>query len=196
MTATASINDQEFTVTPATRLEALATHRAALRYTGSAIIAAAFAVLGTGYAAISPSISAPAGGTPGAVAVLALALSLLALAVGVLAHRRLQTLQRDPDAWTAPTTLGQGGAPAPWRAVLRVPRKAVLGAVGVALLWAVGILLMRSSAAPAQMIGGAAVIPGAVLLLLVNVTCAWVVFSAFIYMLWSLVPKSAAPGTP
>lgn len=190
MSLAADINGQQFTVTPRTRLEALATRPESPRYIGSAILAAAVAVLGTGYAAISPQIlGAPAAGL---TAALALALSLLALALGVVIHLRLQALHRDPEAWTAPPALGQGSAQAPWGAVLHVPRKAVLGVVVVATLWLLGILLMSSPGVTAQMIGGAAMLPGAVLLLLVHATCAWVVFSALIYMLWSLVPGRTA----
>lgn len=190
MSLSADINGHQFTVTPRGRLEALATRPSALRYTGSAIIAAAFAVLGTGYSVVSHFVSAPAGGVPASL--LALALSLLALAVGVVVRRRLQALQRNPEAWTTPPTAGQDVAPAPWRVVLRVPKGAVLGTVALALLWVVGFFLMRSSAAPAQLVGGVAVIPGVVLYLLVKVACVWVMLAALIYMLWSLVPGRTA----
>lgn len=193
MSLAADINGQQFTVTPRTRLEALATRPDSHRYIGSAIIAAAFAVLGTGYAAISPQImGAPA---EALIAALALALSLLALVVGMVIHRRLQALQRDPEAWTAPPTLGQGSAQAPWGSVFHVPRNVMRGVVVVATLWLLGILLMSSPGATVQMIGGAAMLPGAVLLLLVNVTCAWVAFSALIYLLWSLVSGTARAST-
>ncbi|WP_341855759.1 hypothetical protein [Brachybacterium sp. GPGPB12] len=56
----------------------------------------------------------------------------------------------------------------------------------------VGFFLMRSSAAPAQLVGGVAVIPGVVLYLLVKVACVWVMLAALIYMLWSLVPGRTA----
>lgn len=191
MTFTAIINDQQFTVTPRSRLETLATHPAALRYTGSAIIAAAFIVLGAGYSLLSPSAMPPGGGVAAALTVLALS----ALTVSVALHRRLQTLQRAPEAWAVPPTTAQGDAPAPWRAVLHVPRKAVFGVVVVAVLWVPGILLLHSSAGTAQMIGGAVMLPGAALLLLTHAVCAWVAFSALIYMVWSLVPKSASRGT-
>ena len=190
MSFTATINDQQFTVTPRNRLEALATRPAALRYSGSAIIAAAFAVLGTGYSLISSSVLPPGGDARGAL--VGLAISMLALTVGVVIHRRLQSLLRSPEAWAALPTTGQGDTPAPWRTVLHVPRRAVFVVVVVAVLWVPGTLLQQSSAGTAQMLGGAAMLPGVALLLLGNATCVWVAFSALIYMLWSLMPPGGA----